>query len=43
MWIYCADDVGMGMGLGLIVTSLFTKGVFSPFIIYAVSINLNEC
>jgi hypothetical protein len=36
MWITCANSLGMGMGLGLIVTSLLTKATFAPFIIYGV-------
>jgi hypothetical protein len=37
MWVNCADIGGMGLGLGLIVTSLITKSVFAPFIIYSVT------
>ena len=35
MWIYCAETMGMGMGVGLIASSLFTKAVFTPFIVYS--------
>jgi hypothetical protein len=37
MWLSCADIGGMGLGMGLIVTSLLTKAAFTPFIVYAVS------
>jgi hypothetical protein len=37
MWLYCSDSWGMGMGLGLLATSLFTKAIFAPSIIYSVS------
>jgi hypothetical protein len=36
MWVTAAENWGMGMGLGLIATSLMTKALFTPFIIYAV-------
>jgi len=36
MWLYCADSLGMGMGIGLIASSLFTKAIFTPFIMYSV-------
>jgi hypothetical protein len=39
MWTYCAESLGMGMGIGLIASSLFTKAIFAPFIIYSVSCN----
>lgn len=35
MWIYCADSLGMGMGFGLLASSLFTRTLFTPFIIYS--------
>lgn len=35
MWIVCADNMGMGLGLGLIASSLATKLFFSPAIIYS--------
>jgi len=38
MWLYCADSLGMGMGIGLIASSLFTKAIFTPFIMYSVSL-----
>jgi hypothetical protein len=38
MWINCADIGGMGLGLGLIITSLLTKSIFAPVIIYSVII-----
>jgi len=37
MWTTFAETFGMGMGLGLIATSLLTKAVFAPFIIYSVT------
>ena len=37
MWMYAATPMGMGFGMGLIVTSILTKSVFVPFIIYGVS------
>ena len=36
MWIYSAESMGLGMGVGLIASSLFTKAIFAPFIIYSV-------
>jgi len=36
MWTFCAESLGMGMGVGLIASSLFTKAIFAPFIIYSV-------
>jgi len=36
----CADFGGMGMGLGLIVTSLITKSVFAPVIVYSQMVGL---
>jgi hypothetical protein len=36
MWINCSDLGGMGMGLGLIITSLLTKSIFAPVIVYGV-------
>ena len=41
MWTYCAESLGMGMGIGLIASSLFTKAIFAPFIIYSVIQSLN--
>jgi len=38
MWITASENLGMGMGLGLIATSLLTKAVFTPVIIYSVCI-----
>lgn len=35
MWIYCAESLGMGMGFGLLASSLFTRTLFTPFIIYS--------
>lgn len=40
MWLYCADSLGMGMGIGLIASSLFTKAIFTPFIMYSVRLLL---
>lgn len=40
MWLHCANNWGMGMGLGLIASSLATKAVFTPFIVYSVR---SEC
>ena len=37
MWIHSAEIGGMGLALGLVVTSLATKAIFAPFIIYGVS------
>jgi len=34
LWIHCADGYGLGLGFGLIVSSLITRAIFSPFIIY---------
>ena len=36
MWIYAAENMGMGMGYGLLATSILTKALFAPFIIYSV-------
>lgn len=38
-WLYASQNFGMGMGLGLIATSLLTKSIFAPFIVYGVTIN----
>lgn len=37
LWLACAEPsgLGMGLGLGLIVSSFFTKAIFSPVIIYS--------
>jgi hypothetical protein len=35
MWMYTAESMGMGMGFGLVASSLFTKAIFAPFIIYS--------
>jgi len=40
MWTYCAESLGMGMGIGLIASSLFTKAIFAPFIIYSQMVGL---
>jgi hypothetical protein len=32
--------MGMGMGIGLIASSLFTKAIFAPFIIYSQMVGL---
>jgi hypothetical protein len=39
MWITAAENFGMGMGLGLITTSLLTKAIFTPVIIYSVTLH----
>ena len=36
MWIVCAENLGLGMGMGLVVSSLLTKAVFTPIIVYGV-------
>ena len=36
LWIYAAENLGMGMGYGLLTTSILTKAIFTPFIIYSV-------
>lgn len=38
MWMIFANNLGMGMGMGLIASSLITKIVFVPFVIYSVCI-----
>ena len=38
MWMFFAETQGMGMGLGLIATSLLTRAMFSPVIVYSVSL-----
>lgn len=35
--MFFAETQGMGMGLGLIATSIVTRGMFAPVIIYSVS------
>lgn len=40
MWLYCAESMGMGMGYGLLASSLFTKAIFAPFIIYSQMVGL---
>jgi hypothetical protein len=40
MWMYCAENIGMGMGFGLVASSLFTKAIFAPFIIYSQMVGL---
>lgn len=37
MWDFFASDLGMGMGIGLIVSSVLTKALFSPAVIYSVT------
>ena len=32
----CAENMGLGMGIGLVASSLVTKAIFTPLIIYAV-------
>jgi hypothetical protein len=42
MWVFFSDNLGMGMGIGIIATSLITKAVFAPFIMYSVNnVNIN--
>lgn len=38
MWVYAAENMGMGMGFGLLATSLLTKAFFTPFIVYSVNL-----
>ena len=38
LWIFFAETQGMGMGLGLIATSLVTRAMFAPVIMYSVSL-----
>ena len=33
-WLYLAEDIGMGMGFGLLTLSLIAKGAFTPFMLY---------
>lgn len=40
MWMYTAESMGMGMGFGLVASSLFTKAIFAPFIIYSQMVGL---
>lgn len=35
MWVFSADEIGLGMGLGLILTSLSVRLLFAPFIMYS--------
>lgn len=37
LWLACAEPSGLGLGLGagLILSSFFTKAVFTPVIIYS--------
>ena len=37
MWLTCGDTWGLGLGLGLMASSLLTRLVFVPSMIYAVS------
>ena len=37
LWIHCADGYGMGLGCGLIASSMITKCFFTPSILYSVS------
>ena len=37
LWMFFAETQGMGMGLGLIATSIVTRAMFAPIIIYSVS------
>jgi hypothetical protein len=37
LWMFMATDGNLGIGLGLIVATAFTKLLFSPVIIYGVS------
>lgn len=40
MWMFTAENLGMGMGIGLVASSLFTKAIFAPFIIYSQMVGL---
>jgi len=35
MWLTCADGWGLGLGLGLMASSLITRLIFVPSMIYA--------
>ena len=37
LWMFFAETQGMGMGVGLIATSIVTRAMFAPIIIYSVS------
>ena len=37
LWIFFAETQGMGMGVGLIATSIVTRAMFAPVIMYSVS------
>lgn len=34
-WIYCAEELGMGLGWGLLITSFAVRLLFTPFIMYS--------
>jgi len=42
LWLQCAEPTGLGMGLGmgLIISSFITKGMFTPFIMYSQSVGV---
>ena len=37
MWMFFAETQGLGMGVGLICTSIVTRAMSAPIIIYSVS------
>ena len=37
LWMFFAETQGIGMGFGVIMTSLLTRAMFAPVIIYGVS------
>ena len=37
LWLLIANDCGMGLGLGLVASSLITRCIFLPSIVYGVS------
>ena len=34
-WLYTANEVGLGLGMGLLFTSFAVKFVFTPLIVYS--------
>ena len=34
-WMYIAEDLNIGMGMGVLITSLSIRLLFTPLIIYA--------
>ena len=41
-WMFCANEMGLGLTLGLITVTVSTKLLFSPSVLYSVSIFLQK-